>query len=106
MGCVVVATLLVPIFLYALNTNKKTLTRIISGAQTGAILIGWFGIRFPVMVEFRDTAPLTIYNSAAPEKTLLMMIIALVFGLAVVIPLLIYLFKVFKFSEDKVSGKN
>jgi len=106
MGCVIIATILVPMFLYALNTNKKTLTRIISGAQTSAILIGWFGIRFPVMVEFKDTAPLTIYNSAAPEKTLLMMIIALIFGLAIVIPLLVYLFKVFKFSKDNVSGKN
>jgi cytochrome d ubiquinol oxidase subunit II len=105
-GCVVVATLLLPLLLYTLNTNKKTLTRIISGTQTGAILIGWFGIRFPVMVEFRDAAPLTVYNSAAPGKSLLMMVIALVFGLAVVIPLLIYLFKIFKFSDEKISEEN
>jgi cytochrome d ubiquinol oxidase subunit II len=101
MGCVVIATLLMPLLLYALNKNKKNLTRIISGAQTGAILIGWFGIRFPVMMEFKDAAPLTIYSSAAPAKSIQMMVIALIFGLAVVIPLLIYLFKVFKFSDEK-----
>jgi hypothetical protein len=30
-----------------------------------------------------------------------MLITALIFGLAVVIPLLVYLFKVFKFTEEK-----
>jgi cytochrome bd ubiquinol oxidase subunit II len=106
MGCLFVATILLPILLYALNHNKKDLTRIIAGAQTGAILIGWFGIRFPVMVEFRDSEPLTIYNAAAPYLSLKMMIIALIFGLAVVIPLLIYLFKVFKFSVEKDTPKD
>jgi cytochrome d ubiquinol oxidase subunit II len=101
MGCVIAATLLLPLLLYSLNNNKKNLIRIISGAQTGAILIGWFGIRFPVMIEFKDATPLTIYNATAPDKSLLMMIIALIFGLAVVIPMLVYLFKVFKFSEEK-----
>jgi cytochrome bd-type quinol oxidase subunit 2 len=57
------------------------------------------------MIEFRDADPLTIYNAAAPEKSLLMMIVALIFGLAVVIPLLVFLFKVFKFSEEREIDK-
>ena len=73
--------------------------RIIAGAQTTVILIGWFGIQYPVLVTFGNAPALTVYNTAAPPKTLLMMIIALIVGLAFVIPLLIYLFRVFKFSK-------
>lgn len=92
------ASLLLPAFIISLNREFKNLTRLIAGAQTGAILVGWFGIQYPVLVSIRHADPLTIYNSVAPDKTLLMMIIALIVGLAFVIPLLLYLFKVFKFS--------
>ncbi|MBA7528472.1 hypothetical protein ES705_20658 [subsurface metagenome] len=97
--CAVSATLLIPLFLWALNRKKKNLARIIAGAQTGAIIIGWFGIQFPVMVQLKNSPPLTVYNTVAPDKTLQMMILALTVGLALVIPLLVYLFKVFKFSN-------
>ncbi|MBA7637685.1 hypothetical protein ES703_45331 [subsurface metagenome] len=97
--CAVSATLLIPLFLWTLNRKKKNLARIIAGAQTGAIIIGWFGIQFPVMVQLKNSPPLTVYNTVAPDKTLQMMILALTVGLALVIPLLVYLFKVFKFSN-------
>ncbi|MGD2033901.1 MAG: cytochrome d ubiquinol oxidase subunit II [Bacteroidales bacterium] len=99
--CTSFATVLIPIFFYALNRKKKNFTRIIVGAQTTAILIGWFGIQFPVMVYLKNSSPLTVYNTIAPDKTLQMMILALLIGLALVIPLLLYLFKVFKFSGKK-----
>ena len=94
----ILATLLLPAFLLSMNKGLKGLIRLIAGAQTGFIVIGWFGIQFPVLVALKNTDPLTVYNTVAPDKTLLMMIIALFVGLAVVIPLLVYLFKVFKFS--------
>ncbi len=99
-ACAILATILLPVFLYTLQRDMKNAMRIIAGAQTAAILTGWFGIQFPVLVALDNTAPLTAYNSAAPQKTLLMMIIALVVGLAIIIPLLLYLFKVFKFSQN------
>jgi cytochrome bd ubiquinol oxidase subunit II len=83
-----------------LRSNKNYLVRIVAGAQTTFIIIGWFGAQFPVMVRFNNTNPLTIYNAVAPEKTLMMMILALFVGLALVIPLLLYLLKVFKFSSE------
>jgi cytochrome d ubiquinol oxidase subunit II len=98
-GCAVIATLLLPVFLYALNRRFTNFTRLLVGAQTATILTGWFGAQFPVFVAFKDAAPLTIYNTVAPAKTLNMMVLALLVGLAVVIPLLVYLFKVYKFSE-------
>jgi cytochrome bd ubiquinol oxidase subunit II len=95
------ATLLLPGFLYLLNKKKTGLARIVAGAQTTFIVIGWYGAQFPVLVKLKDLKPLTIYNSVAPEKTLFMMITALIVGLAVVIPLLVYLFRIFKFSDEK-----
>jgi cytochrome bd ubiquinol oxidase subunit II len=104
-GCVVAASLLVPLLIWSLNTKKKNLSRIVAGAQAGAILIGWIGMRFPVLVKLKDAESLTVYNTAAPYKTISMMVTALIFGLAVVIPLLVYLFKVFKFSgEEEKTG--
>lgn len=100
-ACAILASLLIPAFFISLNKGYKNLTRLVVGAQTGLILIGWFGIQYPVLVAFNNAESLTVYNSVAPAKTLLMMIIALVVGLALVIPLLLYLFKVFKFSTDE-----
>ncbi len=98
----VFASLLLPAFIISLNKGFKNITRIVAGAQTGAILIGLFGIQYPVLVSLNNTESLTVYNTAAPDKTLLMMIIALIVGLSVVIPLLLFLLKVFKFSEKKM----
>jgi cytochrome d ubiquinol oxidase subunit II len=99
--CVVIATLMLPLFLFMLSKKITNLARFIAGTQTASIIIAWFGAQFPVLVKLKDAAPLTIYNCVAPEKTLMMMIVALIVGLALVIPLLIYLFKVFKFSKEK-----
>ncbi len=96
--CVLSATILIPIFFLSLSRNWKNLIRVIAGAQTGAILIGWVAVQLPVMVSLKGGNSLTIFNTVASDKTLLMMIIALFVGLAVVIPLLVYLFRVFKFS--------
>ena len=101
LSCAILATILLPVFLYAMKKDLKNLMRIIAGAQTAAILIGWLGIQFPVLVALNNTLSLTVYNAVAPSKTLLMMIIALIVGLAFVIPLLLYLFRVFKFTKGE-----
>ena len=99
----VFASVLVPAFLISLDKGYKNITRLVAGAQTGAILIGWFGIQYPVLVSLQNADSLTVYNTVAPDKTLSMMITALIVGLAVVIPLLLYLFKVFKFTKHGIS---
>ena len=101
--CAGVATLLLPFFLHAQKRGMKNRMRILAGTQTAAIIIAWFGSQYPVLVTLKDSSSLTVYNTAAPPKTLLMMIIALIIGLAVVIPLLLYLFRVFKFSKDEAE---
>ncbi len=98
--CGGLATVLIPVIIWALNKRKKNITRLTAGAQITAVIIGWFGIQFPVLVNLRNLPSLTVYNTVAPDKTLQMMILALIVGLAFVIPLLLYLFKVFKFSGE------
>jgi cytochrome d ubiquinol oxidase subunit II len=98
MLCLILATILLPAFYYTWIKNMNNLIRFIAGAQVGAILIGWFAIQLPVLISFKGGQSLTIFNAVASEKSVLMMVIALFGGLAVVIPLLVYLFKVFKFS--------
>ena len=98
----VFASLLLPAFIISLNKGFKNISRVVAGAQTGAILVGLLGIQYPVLVSLSNTESLTVYNTVAPDKTLLMMITALIVGLAVVIPLLIFLLKVFKFSDKKM----
>jgi cytochrome bd ubiquinol oxidase subunit II len=96
--CVIFASILLPGMFWGLLKNKKILVRIFAGAQTVAILIGWFAVQLPVLVAIKGGQSLTIYNAVANDKSVRMMVIALFGGLALVIPLLIYLFKVFKFS--------
>lgn len=100
MACLIAATILIPALFYGINKKYKNLTRLVAGAQTGAILIGWFAVQLPSLVNLKDNVPLTVYNTAAPYESIKWMVIALIFGLAVVVPLLAYLFKVFKFSEQ------
>lgn len=99
--CISITTLFLPLFLYFLKNKMTGMARIIAGAQTTFIIIGWFGSQFPVLIKLKGSSSLTIYNAVAPEKTLQMMIIALFVGLALVIPLLVYLLQVFKFSKEK-----
>jgi cytochrome d ubiquinol oxidase subunit II len=97
-SCVVFTFAVLPVLYLALKKNMKNLLRIVAGAQTGAVLIGWFSVQLPVLVVLQGGRSLTIYNTVAAEKSVLMMVIALCVGLAIVIPLLLYLFRVFKFS--------
>ena len=94
----VIAILLCPFIWHFLNKKKnKTLyLRIGIGVQVAAIVVGWFFIQFPVMIEVKNGSELTFYNTQAPTATLEQLLIALIVGLLLVIPGFVFLFKVFK----------
>lgn len=94
------ATILLPFLINFMRRGKVVFTRITAGAITTAVIVGWFGVQFPVLVSIKNAEALTIYNTAAPHKTILMLVLALIIGLAIVIPLLVYLFKVFKLDRE------
>lgn len=69
--------------------------RLASGTQVVCILSGWFATQYPVFMKFNDGTELTIFNSSAPPVTLLWLNIGLVAVLSLVLPLLVYLYRVF-----------
>ncbi|HEY2722601.1 MAG TPA: cytochrome d ubiquinol oxidase subunit II [Chitinophagaceae bacterium] len=92
------AALLCPVIWHFLNKkkNKTIYLRIGTGMQVTAILVGWFCIQFPVLIEVKNSGELTFYNTQAPASTLEQLLIALIAGLLLIIPGFIFLFRVFK----------
>lgn len=95
------ATFLCPFIWFFLNkTSNKTLyLRVAVSIQITAILIGWFYIQYPVLIQVSGGEHLTFFNTQAPEATLKQLLIALIVGLILVVPAFIYLFKVFKIGR-------
>jgi len=95
------ATLLCPVIWFFLKrkSNKTLYLRIAVGLQITSILIGWFYIQYPVLIQVRGGGHLTFFNTQAPEATLQQLLISLIVGLILVVPAFIYLFKVFKIAR-------
>jgi cytochrome d ubiquinol oxidase subunit II len=78
--------------LAALWFRRFRLARLAVGLQVSLIFWGWALAQYPTLVP----PDLTIANSAAPDSTLRLVLIALGVGGAVLLPSLWYLFQVFK----------
>ena len=96
---VVLATAILPLLWISLRQTRVFLSRMLAGAQVLLILFAWFWIQYPVVMQIDGALPLTFHNSAAPESTLLQLVIALVFGSMIILPFLYYLMKTFKSSQ-------
>ena len=99
-GCVVTATIAIPFIYRNIKRRNSLQTRLWAGLQTACILTGWFAIHFPVMIYIADGSHLTIWNSQAPERTMSLLIYALIVGIFLIFPAFVYLFKVFKFNNN------
>lgn len=100
---VVMATAFLPLLWWSVNKHKVLWIRIIAGAQTFFILLGWFAIQYPVLVKIKNAENLTVLNAQAPDTTIFQLMMALIIGLLLVIPALIFLFKVFKFGKKEAD---
>jgi cytochrome d ubiquinol oxidase subunit II len=89
--------ILVPLWI-AVRRDAVHAARILVAAQVGLVLIGWYRLQYPIIVNAPAT-PLTIYTAAAPEPTLRYLLYALIAGSVVIFPALFYLLKIFKLSE-------
>jgi cytochrome d ubiquinol oxidase subunit II len=98
--CVIAATLTIPIIWKSIKSRKNFQTRLWAGIQTSCIILGWFAIQFPIMMTFADGSQLTIFNSQAPERTITLLVYALLIGIVIIFPAFIYLFKVFSFEKN------
>ena len=66
--------------------------RIAGVGQVTVILLGWSLAQYPNLV----TPDVTVRNSAAPEATLRLLVLALGLGAIVLLPSLVFLFRIFK----------
>jgi cytochrome d ubiquinol oxidase subunit II len=73
------------------------LARTAAVVQVIFILVGWALAQFPHLV----TPDITIYNAAAPESTLKLLLLALGAGAVALLPSLLYLFQIFKGQEQR-----
>jgi cytochrome d ubiquinol oxidase subunit II len=77
---------------WALWTRRFALARLVAPAQATLILWGWALVQFPLLLP----PDLSIEGTAAPAVTLRLVLGALVVGLLLLVPSLVYLFRIFK----------
>ena len=87
--------------LLALWFRAFNLARIGAIVQVTFILFGWGLAQFPHLV----TPDVTIQNAAAPESTLKLLLLALGAGAVVLLPSLLYLFRIFKRQERAADSR-
>jgi cytochrome bd ubiquinol oxidase subunit II len=80
--------------------RRYHLARLAVGAQVSLIIWGWALAQYPSLVP----PDLTVDGAAAPGTTLRLVLIVIGVGIAVVVPSLLYLFRVFK-AAPSVSAR-
>lgn len=97
-----VAFVAIFILMKAIKAGRVWTMRFAAGAQVLAILAGWFGVQYPILLR-TEPSPVTIYSAAAPGITLFWLNLGLVVVLSLVLPLLVVLFRVFR-AETAASS--
>ncbi|HAH22165.1 MAG TPA: cytochrome d ubiquinol oxidase subunit 2 [Prolixibacteraceae bacterium] len=105
-GCVTLATVVIPLLWINVNRRNVLQTRLLAGIQTACIIAGWFAVQFPVMIFISGGSDLTVWNSQAPERTISLLVDALIVGILIILPAFAYLFKVFKFDNKGDEATN
>jgi cytochrome d ubiquinol oxidase subunit II len=90
--------ILVPLWT-AIRRNRVQIARILVAAQVGLVLIGWFRLQYPAIIN-SSFQTVTIHTAAAPETTLRYLLYALIGGALIIFPALAYLLSIFKLTED------
>ncbi|MCB0718456.1 MAG: cytochrome d ubiquinol oxidase subunit II [Bacteroidetes bacterium] len=98
-GVQVVALVGIPVLWGAMKADRSWLMRLVAGGQVLAILVGWFSTQYPSFLKWADGTTLLIHDAAAPDVTILWLNIGLAVVLLLVLPLLAYLFRVFRRTE-------
>jgi cytochrome d ubiquinol oxidase subunit II len=78
--------------LAALWWRRYHVARVAVGAQVSLIVWGWAVSQYPYLIP----PDLTVESAAAPRTTLRLVLVALGLGVVVLLPSLVYLFRVFK----------
>ncbi|MFI5337285.1 MAG: cytochrome d ubiquinol oxidase subunit II, partial [Opitutales bacterium] len=76
----------------ALWWRRFAVARAAAVGQVTLILAGWGLAQYPYLI----TPDLTVANTAAPEVTLRLLVLALAAGALILLPSLVFLFRLFK----------
>jgi len=79
--------------------NKTVYLRIGVGIQVTLVLLSWFYIQYPILINLQNGEHLTFFNTQAPIATQKQLLIALIAGLLLVVPGFVYLFNIFKIKK-------
>jgi cytochrome d ubiquinol oxidase subunit II len=94
-GALTLATLMIPSVASAFDRGHPWRLRAAMAVQVTCVLFGFFAAQFPVLMRL-DNRVITYQSVQAPDATLRTLIIALVVGLAIILPGLAYLISVYK----------
>ncbi|HXH82332.1 MAG TPA: cytochrome d ubiquinol oxidase subunit II [Candidatus Tectomicrobia bacterium] len=86
--------------LLALAARRFRLARAMAVGQVALVIVGWGLAQYPYLV----VPDLTFAGTAAPRRTLRMLIVALAAGLVVLLPSFVYLYRVFKGAQRAERG--
>jgi len=95
-GAVCLATLSHLVLWVWLKQERIWLLRIGAGFQLLMVIIAWMAFLFPYALIYSDGTGLSFFAAAAPSATLQMLSAALLIGSVLFLPLLFYLFFIFK----------
>ncbi|HEX7785485.1 MAG TPA: cytochrome d ubiquinol oxidase subunit II, partial [Methylomirabilota bacterium] len=81
--------------------RRYAVARIGVGLQVSLIVWGWAAAQYPFLVP----PDLTVQSAAAPQVTLRLVLLALALGAVVLVPSMLYLFRVFKSAPADRAGR-
>lgn len=98
-GGVILATLSLPVLWHALNNGKAVLARLTAGFQILMIMLAWYNVNFPVILNINGSPDITLTGHPAPPATITILALALLIGSLFILPFLYYLLRVFKLNK-------
>ncbi len=87
--------------LAALGMRRFAVARVAAVGQVTSILVGWCLAQYPNLI----TPDVTVANAGAPAATLRLLIMALAAGTVILLPSLVFLFRLFKGGEPRVDSQ-
>jgi len=84
----------------ALGWRRFAVARIAAAGEVVLILIGWSLAQYPNLI----TPDVTVENACAPAATLRLLVLALAAGAVVLLPSLVFLFRLFKGGRMQGQG--
>ncbi len=98
LACLFLASVLFYFIWFYFKYFSFWMVRVVAAAQVSLILMGWFFVHWPNLIETKEGG-LSFYEAAAPEPTLKQLVLALVIGSFFIFPSLFYLLNIFKSKQ-------